>query len=177
MRMIQGLFFASFISIMIAMLVSFLPSIELKDIEEGKAYKEKEQAVFQNKKPLYLTKKEVVEFLQNIPLHYPYKQVKLEGNDMFIDIKVNEKEYFSPEEVYMDTLQLISATMLQTENINQVFIRFILMSEEHHQLLAAVTVERDKELLNLLNQEIEDIDIPTFLKENTKLVHGTAWSE
>lgn len=177
MKMIQGLFFASFIAILLAMLFSFLPTVDLQVVENGLANSDNEQPVFQNSKPVHLERNEVVSFLKGIPLHYPYKQVKLENNDMFIDVQVNHKDYFNPDEVYLDAYTLVSTLMDQTENINQVFIRFILLGDEHHKLLLAITAERNEGLLEGLTEQSVPLNIPLFLKENTKVVYGIAWGE
>jgi hypothetical protein len=174
--MMRGLFFASFISIMLAMLVSFLPTVEGDSTATSSFEKGKEQPVFSTVKPVILQRTEMVPFLQHIPINYSYKRVEVEHQDVFIDLEVKRGEV-NKKYIYQDAYTLISTFLKQTTNMNRIFIRFIVTEGSQPALLLAVTTDRNDELLKALYLKHVTTDHPAFLEKHTKLDYGTGWSE
>jgi hypothetical protein len=159
---------------MIAMLISFLPRIEIGDIKRAETT---EQPVFQLSKPIELKQVHMVPFLKEMPLHYSFKQVKLDQSSIFIDLQIIQSELTNNKElVYQDALTVLSKLLIQTTNIDQIYVRFILVGDERSQLVLSVTAERDNRLVQKLLYSQELIDVAVFLKENTRLFYGTGWS-
>lgn len=175
MRMLRGLFFAVFISVMLAMILSFLPTVELQDAmsEHGKA--DLEQPVFNTVKPIHLDESELVPYLKQLQLYYDFKKVQIDGNELFIDSKMTGDKV-SQELIYRDALQMVKETFHQTSNINKLYIRFILLREYQPALLVAVTSERSNELIQAIEKGIKAEEMETFLKKFTKVDYGTGWS-
>jgi hypothetical protein len=171
--MIRGLFFASFISIMLAMIVSFLPTVEMKELMQEDNMDNEEKTVFNVSKPIYLDNRQIVPFLKQVPVFYSYKKVEMDGQELFIDSKVIE---LNKEKVFLDTYQLMHAVFMQTRNVDQLYLRFMLLREDQPALLMAVTTERNDELLERLSDDIKREELEAFIKEYTKLDYGTGWS-
>lgn len=174
MKMIRGLFFASFISIMLAMIISFLPTVEMKELMQEKNKDYVEQTVFNVSKPIYLDNRQVVPFLKQIPVFYSYKKVEMDGEQLFIDSKVIE---LNKEKIFLDVYQLMHAAFMQTSNVDQLYLRFMLLREDQPALLLAVSAERNDELLDKLSEDIKRDELASFIKEYTKIDYGTGWSK
>jgi hypothetical protein len=174
MRMLRGLFFAVFISVMLAMIISFLPTVELQDamLEQGKGGL---KPVFNTDEPIHLNESELVPYLKQLNLYYDLKKVQIDGNELFIDSKMTGGK-FSQELIYRDAVHMIKETFHQTSNINKLYIRFILLREDQPALLVAVTSERSNELIQAIEKGIEAEEMESFLKKFTKVDYGTGWS-
>jgi hypothetical protein len=175
MRMLRGLFFAVFISVMLAMIISFLPTVDLQDVILEQSKKDIEQPVFNSVKPIHLDETELVPYLQQLQLYYDFKKVQIDGHELFIDSKMTSEE-FNQELIYRDALQMVKETFHQTSNINKLYIRFILLREYQPALLVAVTSERRDELIQAIKKGLEPEEMETFLKKFTKIDYGTGWS-
>jgi hypothetical protein len=175
LKMIRGLFFASFISIMLAMVISFLPTVEMKELIREKNVDTMDQAVFSASNPINLGNRQIVPFFKQVPVFYPYKKVEIDRQELFVDSKVVSQEV-NKEKIFLDVYQLIHATFMQTSNIDQLYLRFMLISEDQPALLLAVTTNRSSELLEKLSGDIKAEELESFIKEFTKLDYGTGWS-
>ena len=106
MKILRGIFFATFIAIMLMTLFSLIPTIQLdQNAATTAAEPGLGQPVFRYEKPILLTRDEMVPFLKHIALHYRYKKVSMESQRLFIDIKV-KKEQFDPDTVSYTHLTL-----------------------------------------------------------------------
>jgi hypothetical protein len=175
LKMIRGLFFASFISIMLAMIISFLPTVEMKELMQEKNKDNVYQTVFSVSNPIYLDDRQIVPFLKQVPVFYPYKKVEIDRQVLFVDSKIINQD-LKEEKVFLDAYQLIHATFMQTSNIDQFYLRFMLLREDQPALLLAVTTNRSDELLTKLSDDIKREELESFIKEFTKLDYGTGWS-
>lgn len=175
MRMLRGLFFAVFIAVMLAMIISFLPTVDLQDVMLDQSEKDIEQPVFNTVEPIHLDEFELVPYLKQLQLYYDFKKVQIDGHELFIDSKMTSEE-FSQEHIYQDALQMVNKTFHQTSNINKLYIRFILLREYQPALLVAVTSERSDKLIQALEKRLEPEEMESFLKKFTKVDYGTGWS-
>lgn len=175
MKMLRGLFFAVFISVMLATIISFLPTVDMQDVILDQSDRELEQPVFNEVKPIHLDDSQLVPYLKQLPLYFDLKKVQIDRHELFIDSKMTNKD-FRKDLIYHDAFQMIKDTYRQTSNIDKLYIRFILLREEQPALLVAVTSERSHELLQAIKNEVELEEMETFIKKFTKLDYGTGWS-
>jgi hypothetical protein len=122
--------------------------------------------------PVFLERKELVPFLLNVNLNYPYKKIKLEHRVLLIDVSVQELDN---RDIYADAYQLLKTVMQQTNNVDYLFVRFILTTQPQDQLLLYMPVVRHQRLMKALEDEPTQAYVSLFLKEYTKLVYGTGW--
>lgn len=176
--MLRGLFFASFISIMIAVLVSFLPTVEMDQVTMPEQVKKgQEQPVFLNSKPILLEEREVVSFLKQITMNYSFKSIKLENDSMFVDVKVNQA-HFKKDSIYEDGYTLLSTIFKQTTNIDRLFIRFILLEGGRDSLLLSITCNEDELLMREMESKVKSHHtLPSFFEKHCKPFYGTGWSD
>jgi hypothetical protein len=173
--MIRGLFFASFVSIMIAMIISFLPTVDMNSQIKDSNENRMDQTVFRTTKPIHLDKEYIVPFFKELPVFYSYKKVEIDGHELFVESKVLKQE-LNKVRIFHDAYQLIKVTFNQTRNIDQLYVRFVLLGEDQTDLLLSVTTERSDILMKMLSNDVEQGEIESFLKNNTKLFYGTGWS-
>lgn len=175
MKMLRGLFFATFIALMLATIISFLPTVDMQDVVLNSNERELEQTVFNAVEPIDLDESQLVSYLKQLPLYYDFKKAQIDRHELFIDSKMTTQE-FSQELIYRDAFQMIKDTFHQTSNIDKLYIRFILLREVQPALLVAVTSERSNELLQAIKNEVELEEMEAFIKKFTKVDYGTGWS-
>ncbi|MGO0061003.1 hypothetical protein ACTID9_13470 [Brevibacillus fluminis] len=140
----RNLLAAVMMSALLAMLLSFLPSIRSNDPNAV--------PTFRQNQPLVLTKQNVVDLFTFLPTHYNIKRVKWEDQSIYVDLIVSENQPALLEQAYRDFYLLVYQALALTKNVQQ--LKFRLMEEPVDQpskLLVAISAKRPL-------QESEPID-------------------
>jgi hypothetical protein len=128
--------------------------------------------------PVYLDESKVVSFFKEIPLIYDYKRVKIEENELYVDLIWPEEsmqdELF--KSIYADALRLIAATFTGTNNVDQLYLRFIRFEGSSPVLILAVSCQRQESLISDLIQSDLAFEQPKiFLERYARLIYGAGW--
>lgn len=133
-----------------------------------------ESPVFQNEQPIPLSQAELVTFMKQIPSLHPFKRVRLERDDLFIDFQVRSKKIMD-EHIFVDAYQVINNIYMQTSNVRQVYMRFIHEDEKQQALVVAITSRKEDIQRDQLFEELPLGEQRLFILENTRVIYGTGW--
>lgn len=137
-----------------------------------------DKPVLQPHVPVYLEESSLVTFLKQIPLIYQYKKVKIEKNELYVDLMWPQTtlEGAYQEAAYADALRLIRFMFTGTPNVEKVYLRFIGLQKGMPALIVAVSCERSQSLLSQLTQPEGTFKEPKqILERYARLVYGTGW--
>ncbi|OGX68717.1 MAG: hypothetical protein A2189_07395 [Paenibacillus sp. RIFOXYA1_FULL_44_5] len=87
-------------------------------------------AVFRVNVPQTLNNRNLVNFMENIPLELSIRSVNLNGGIIKLDLSYNG-DYSSSEIIYRDLYQTVYRALSETTNIQQVLIRVFLDSNDY----------------------------------------------
>lgn len=199
LKLIKGLFFATFVSLLIGFIVSFFPRGESlfasSSIQENHLVK----AVFNPNKPIHLSSDTLVTYLKQIPLHFAYKQVELDGSALFVKLNVTRSSSQSTagsqtaegvqEQIFQDVYQLLDTLYRYTTNVDQVYIRFIREDQSlasgaqlhtanepiRRALMLSVESERGSFELEPLEAVLDQQELEASITAQTNIIYGTGW--
>ncbi|WP_202080013.1 hypothetical protein [Caldalkalibacillus salinus] len=197
MRYLRALFFTTFVSLMLASIVSFFPTVEMssgdlgdhgqsvepiwpEDKEGASSEPQDNRPVFQLEKPLTLSKDVIVPFFKQITVHYPYQNIQLDNESLFVVTKLQPEETLKQDYIYKDAIAIMSDVFVHTHNIEKLYLRVVREHELQPQLIVAVNSKR-KDLTEEALQEVQSVgtmsenERESWIKANTDLVHGTGW--
>jgi hypothetical protein len=174
LKYVRGLFFATFISLMIASIFSFFPKAEWVN---SRSADQADKPVFIAAQPIELTTDNLVSFFKQLPTVYPFHKVKLDETGLFIDSKMNADHRFQEEDIYHDSYQLLKHLYRNTTNVENIYLRFLFVSEERPVLVLSVRAQRAdvEQQLDSIRNELETEQVEQFLKINTHIEYGTGW--
>lgn len=135
MSMPRNLLAAVMMSALLALLLSFLPSIRANDPYAV--------PTFRQNQPVVLTKQNMVDLFTFLPTHYNIKRVKWEEKSIYVDLAVSEKQPAELVQAYRDFYLLCKQSLAMTQNVQQ--LNFRLMEEPLDQpakLLVAISARR-----------------------------------
>lgn len=174
MNYVRGLFFATFISLMIASIFSFFPQADLINSSNTETT---DRPVFSVRKPIELVSDNLVSFFKQLPAVYPFNKVKLDGDELFIDSKIDTEHRFQPEAVYHDTYQILKHLYFNTTNVQNIYLRFLYEADDQVTLVLSVQAQREQveEGLDLSTEDLKMERIEQLLNTVTRMEYGTGW--
>lgn len=170
-KAVQGLGLAILISVLAISLLIFLLPFPFADLGD-------DRPVIQSYAPVTLEESSLVTFLKQIPLIYRYKRVKIEENELYIDLlwPLDTLDGAYREAAYADALRLIEASFTDTTNIEVIYLRFIGLKGDAPTLILAVSCERTPGLIRILSREEgAPKEAKWILERYARLVYGTGW--
>jgi hypothetical protein len=172
-KMMKALAAATTASVFLAMLMFAVYQLNLNEWGLARDEVEMEHPVFRMMHPSTLQERDVVNFLKNVPLQHTYDYVKLEDNRIFIDVKADADRQ---DDVLRDAFQLTTHLLVNTTNIEEMYVRFIDKELSQGTLLIAIAGLKNDRMLQELKENHPVEDYKHFLEEHTQLIYGTGWS-
>ncbi|MCF6095334.1 hypothetical protein L1765_15355 [Microaerobacter geothermalis] len=165
----RNLFFAVVFSTMLAIILSFLPTMELS--QNGSS----DIPVFQSKETV-LTKSNLVDFLRGQSFQHPIRRVKWENGSLFIDFYITSPKQLNKKVVFDDFSKVLNMSFYSTTNVKQVFIRLINLSSESPRETMMVALSGDRENVRLVRKIPSKSDeLKIFLETYFRLSYGQDW--
>lgn len=169
MQMSRNMFFALLLSTFIALLLSFLPEADWRQ------HPLTETPVFQNEQtPVTLNAMNLVDFMSEQPLESAIRKVKWNENHLFVDLYEREGQA-SEKIIYRDLANLIHHVFSQTNNVQQIFARYV-VNEPSREILASLAVKRD-EWRRSPDIEVGKSDYRKLLESYYDIQYGSRWEE
>lgn len=157
----RNLLAAFFVSAVLALLLSFVPSVTWKTSKQ-------EIPTFQASHPVELSEQNVVDLFTLVPTHYNIKRVKWENQSVYVDFVVNPSEQVELTLVYRDFYTLTYDAFHFTDNVRQVFFRILEERQDKPaaaKLLVAIEASRPR--------YISDLSFPDSIKDVRTYVENT----
>ncbi|RKD25698.1 hypothetical protein BEP19_01795 [Ammoniphilus oxalaticus] len=167
MILTRNLIVAIGLATMLALVISFLPTVEL-DREQGHT------AVFQPMKRYELKEDNFVNVLSSFDTRLPISQVKWQNDNLFINYRIDKEKPIYVEEIYDDLFSVLQATYTLTTNVKGLYVRILYTDKGEDEVLIALSSERSEELEAALGQSRQK---KTFLQEYTTLSYGVHWKD
>ncbi|MBO8170696.1 MAG: hypothetical protein H0Z33_02275 [Bacillaceae bacterium] len=168
MQISRNIFFAVFISMMLALLLSFLPEINRT---EPRIYN---QPAFQTVNTL--TKQNLVDFIADQDIHYPIERVNWENQNLLVDLGIPEMTPLDNHKVIEDLYSVIELAYARVHNVREVHIRVLIEHNNKKNLLIALSAHR--------NQVKQDwpfrpsvADMKDFLEKQFHVYYGALWQQ
>ncbi len=162
------------ISIGLAMLLSFLPQLDVLE-----QWQNRNLPVFNNTRLHQLSDQNLVDSITNIPLHLEISRVEWNNRDLSLDLSTIIDEGHNAV-VFEDLRELIDFCLLETSNVKRVFIRILTTEEapEEKQLLIAAEARRE----DLTLQDLRKVkkDKPTaenYLNSEFSMTYTKLWKD
>lgn len=173
MRLVKPFTLACIGSLMIAMMLTFFTQGMMKSRTDHE-----ELPVLSEMSPWTLHENNLVDALSELPLTMRYSKVSWSASTLAIDVHVTKLQNSSAS-IYENMAKLILFSFSQTNNVNQLFLRFV--EEDEFQghgksLLLALDVRRDDlsteelQILRTLQGEPDSV-----MKERLHLRYTTLW--
>lgn len=130
----KGLIAALIFSVVIAFLISLIPSFNISDYQ-------KEIPVFNDQKNAYLTNFNIVDFVASFSTEMQIKKVTWRQETLAIDFYIDENNNLDTNVIYEDIFNFIKKGFNQTSNVDKILIRVLIDDKE--ELFVAVSANRD----------------------------------
>lgn len=174
MKWIARIIIATCISISLAMLLSFLPQLDVLE-----QWQNRNISVFNNTSLHQLSDVNMVDSLTNISLHLDVSRVEWNNHDLSLDLATTTTVGYNAV-VFEDLRELIDFGLLETSNVKRVFIRILTTDEEsgRKQLLIAAEARRE----NLTLQDLRKLkkNKPTaqnYLNSEFSMTYTKLWND
>ncbi len=157
------------VPLILGIIISFLIYI-IHWIELANLNKIKNINVIGLNQTLYLTEKNLVDYLVNIDLQSKIRSVKFNNSNLYIDLYALNSS-IDMDKVYKDLYILTIDTLTSTKNVENIYIRVFLQSNN---LLIALSANKNdvKNKYNKINQEEQ---YKNFLESNFNIIYGDVW--
>ncbi|HEY0828215.1 MAG TPA: hypothetical protein VGE40_08970 [Bacilli bacterium] len=173
MKWIVRIIAASCISIVLAMLLSFLPQLDVLE-----QWQNRNISVFNNTKLPQLSNQNLVDHLINIPLHVHVSKVEWNNHDLSLDLStpINLGHHAV---IFGDLRELIDFSLLETSNVKRVFIRLLATDEASGKKQLLIAAEARREDLTLKELRRVKKDKPTaenYLNSEFSMTYTKLWN-
>jgi len=153
------------LGIIISFLIYIIHWIELANLNKTKTIN-----VIGLNQTLYLTEKNLVDYLVNIDLHSKIRTVKLNNSNLYIDLyAVNSS--IDMDKVYKDLYILTIDTLTSIKNVENIYLRVFLQSNN---LLIALSANKN-DIKNKYNKIDQEEQYKSFLESNFNIIYGDVW--
>jgi hypothetical protein len=166
----RNLFFAVFISTILSLMLSFLPSFTAVPKPES-------QSVFKSARINKLSTNNLVDVLSATAMHHNMKHVEWQNNNLFIDFKVDVDKPVYIEEIYEDLYSALNNNFRQISNVQRLYVRFVYESKGKDEVLIAMSSEKSKVQMEAMSKPLNMEGKKAFLADNTELSYGVLWTE
>lgn len=141
MHWITRFIFISLISVGLAWMLSFMPSLEL-----AQSAKNNVLSVFHTHRPVQLEEDNLVDYISGISLNLDITKVDWDHATLYIDLKLDPSSAVKHPLVLEDLAEIAKFGLFETLNVNQVMIRVIdpVDSERKGELLLAMDARREE---------------------------------
>jgi len=167
MLMTRNLMVAVGLATMLALLISFLPTVDT-DLEGHHT------AVFQPATQFQLDEQNLVDVLSLFNTRLAISHVQWQNNNLFIDYKINKEKPVYVEEIYEDLFSTLQSAYTLTSNVKGLYISILYTDKGKNEVLIALSTERSNTLEDgLLHVE----DKKEFLQKYTTITYGVLWKD
>lgn len=128
----NGMFAALVLSVIIAFMISLIPSIQITQFRQ-------DFPVFKWQKHIFLTEKNLVDFVSDFSVSLPIKTVTLKHDIFSIDFTLDQKNEVDTNKIYKDFFTVIQKSFVQTTNVKKVLLRVFI----NDQVFVAVSANRE----------------------------------
>ncbi|HJV46555.1 MAG TPA: hypothetical protein VJ824_12620 [Bacillota bacterium] len=170
MLLTRNMIFAIFIASLLALSISYIPTISMnKEIKTA--------PVFKQAQPVILDKKNLVDIISMLQTHVSPTHVNWQNNNLFLDYKVDAAKPIYVDDIYEDLYDSLQAAYFLTSNVQGLYVRVIYNEKGKNEVLIALSAERTKDLLMGMEQISSIEEKKGFLNEFTTLSYGVLWKE
>jgi protein-arginine kinase activator protein McsA len=172
-KLTRGIFLAVFTSTILALMLSFLPTVELRNVNLNQGI-----SVFKTEdRTITLNQHTVPELMFKQPFHQVLKRIEWQQSILTVDF-IMDAERVRTSEVYKDLLQVVRLGLKETSNVKEVLARvYIRSSNDQMNLAIAMIAKREKLQDNMdWNEEKSEL-IRDQLESMFDLTYKTKWRE
>ena len=145
----KGMIAALILSVMIAFMISLVPSMEIFKVKQ-------EFPVFSQQKQVYLNENNIVNFIASFPVEMQIKKVSWKDNILSIDFLIHPDTQIDTNNIYKDLYTAIKKGLVQSSNVNEILLRVFLndMENKHNKIFVAISAQK-KDIINNPSMTIE----------------------
>jgi hypothetical protein len=171
MKLAKGLFLAVFTSTILALMLSFLPTVEMKNIPQG-------VSVFKNSdQPIILNTHTVPDLLLTRSFHQAVKRIQWQPSILTVDFSM-DSERTRTSEVYKDLFQVVRLGFAETSNVKEVLARVYIRSSDEKETLAIAMIAKKDKVGDDMNWDIEGSEqIRQKLETMFDITYKSEWRE
>jgi hypothetical protein len=172
-KLSRGIFLAVFTSTILALMLSFLPKVELRNINLNQGV-----SVFKtSEQPLILNQQSVPELLFRQPFYQVLKRIEWQQSILTVDFTM-DAERIRTSEVYKDLLQVVKLGLKETSNVKEVLARVYIRSGKNQENLAIAMIAKREKVQDHLNwNEANGKLIQAQLESMFDITYKPKWRE
>lgn len=129
----KGMMAALILSVLIAFMISLIPTIQLSKINQG-------FPVFNHQQTVRLSNQNMVDFVSTFNIELSVKKVLLKHNTLFVDFLIKEEDQLEPSVIYKDLFAVIQKGFVFSENTDEVILRVFF--EDMEKVFMAVSAQK-----------------------------------
>lgn len=173
MKLTRGLFLAVFTSVILALMLSILPTVELGDLNNDSGI-----SVFKPmERPLVLRQNNVADVLLTTSYHLKIHRIDWSNSILTVDFTV-DLPFASKSDVYLDFWKTVFLGLKQTTNVNEVHTRVYVVSGQNQKELAVAMVARRSNLPSSIQWQQNDAGIlRTQIESMFDITYKSKWMD
>lgn len=174
MKLTKSLFLAVFVSSMLALMLSFIPTVEMKQLNWDRGV-----TVFggENRPSSIMNGQTVPDLLLTQSYHQTIHRIEWQPSILTVDFLVNE-ERNRTDDVYSDLYQVVEAGLFQTSNVNEVLVRVYMGTQNDvPELALALIAKRENMGTALSTNRSSSEEVKDWLQTYCDITYKPVWKK